>query len=222
MAETGYQSAIGAITLVVNQRGVGLREATIIRNALAEIQLEHERLKEENARLTLSEDGWKSYAELKRQRAEVGEAALVKAQEENEQRVDLSRVPGAEEYDDADGLLKAFITENEKQRTRAEAAEATLTQLRANYERLERIAKTAGESADRANAQTIATKRALTQLQERVGQVKDDIATMARVAGQASLEELDTARAVADARFADFCTRWADHLREALKGADHA
>lgn len=42
--------------------------------------------------------------------------------------------------------------------------------------------------------------------------LRDEIRHIALVAGQASIEEWDSVAAAADARFAEYCTRWADRL----------
>lgn len=46
-----------------------------------------------------------------------------------------------------------------------------------------------------------------------------DLRTMAQVAGQASLEALNSDDAAADAKFAEYATRWADKLALALTSA---
>ena len=45
----------------------------------------------------------------------------------------------------------------------------------------------------------------------------DEMDSMARVAGQASVESLDMMAAQADARFAEHCTKWAKSLRASLQ-----
>lgn len=42
--------------------------------------------------------------------------------------------------------------------------------------------------------------------------LRDEMRSLAIAAGQSSIEEWDSVAAAADARFAEYCTRWADRL----------